>query len=214
MKKLTALPIAIPVFVALSALCASAQTTNICVGTPPVEHARTAGGVPSAPLTVEGDSHVVIMEYEASFGPHAVNFQPDVTLCLQSPDMQSPGGGYDSADPAVIAQHVGWLRQMGVDAVTADLTNNVSCIFDGDNPAILKVACPARQFRAQQLHIRDNTSNLYPAWSALETPLKIIPMLGGFDQYAVTPDTSDSKHRTALEKEADYSDASWPDFPP
>ena len=193
--------------------CALAQTSNVCAAKPPAGHAPTAGGVSSVPLTVAADSHVVVMEYEAWFGPNAVNFQPDVTLCLQSSDMQGQGGGYDSADPAVIAQHVGWLEQMGVDAVTADLTNNVSCIFDGDNPAILKAACPDPQFRAQQLNIRDNTGHLYPAWAALKTPLKIIPMLGAFDRYAVTPDPSDSRHRSALEKEADYFGGLMARFP-
>jgi len=191
-------------FVLLGAGSAHAQTTNICAAKPPAAHAPTAGGLPAAPLRVDGNSHIVVMEYEAWFGPDAVNFQPDVTLCMQSPDMKSAGGGYDSADPAVIAQHVAWLHQMGVDAVTADLTNNVSCIFDGDNADIIKHTCPDPQFRASQLNIRNNTGNLYPAWSALKTPVKIIPMLGGFDQYAVTQDASDSRHRTALQKEAEY----------
>jgi hypothetical protein len=43
---------------------------------------------------------------------------------LQSPDMQAVGGGYDSADPHVIAQHLRWMQYMGIDAVTIDLTNN------------------------------------------------------------------------------------------
>ena len=204
MKRSLALPLVVALLLATSALSATAQTTNICSQTSPAGQAPTAGGSASVPLNVDSDSHVVIMEYEAWFGPHAVNFQPDVTLCLQSRDMRPVGGGYDSADPTVIAQHVGWLRQMGIDAVTADQTNNVSCIFDGDNPAIIRSVCPNPQFRAQQLNIRDNTSHLYAAWSALETPLKLIPMLGGFDPCALTPDGSDSQRRTALEKEAEY----------
>ena len=204
MVKSFAFLLAVALAFATPALAIPARTINICHEAPPAEQAPTAGGVSAAPLTVSGDSHVVVMEYEAWFGPRAVNFQPDVTLCLQSPDMQPVGGGYDSADPMVIARHVQWLRQMGVDAVTADLTNNVSCIFDADNPAIIERVCADPRFRAQQQNIRDNTGHLYPAWSALETPVKIIPMLGGFDPYAVTPDTSDSRHRTALQKEVEY----------
>jgi hypothetical protein len=195
------------------ALDAPPETINICSATPLSSRAPTAGGIATAPLIVDDTSHVVVMEYEAWFGPKAVNFQPDVTLCLRSRDMKPVGGGYDSADPTVIAQHVKWLSRMGVDAVTADLTNNVSCIFDGDNPAIIKSACPDPQFRAQQLSIRDNTGNLYPAWTALKTPLKIIPMLGGFDQYAVTQDRRDTRHRTALEKEAEYFGRLMAEYP-
>jgi hypothetical protein len=204
MTRRPALALIVALCTAAGANVALAQTSNICAETPPAASAPTAGGVPSIPLTVDDDSHVVVMEYEAWFGPHAVNFQPQVTPCLQSRDMATVGGGYDSADPIVVTQHVMWLRQMGVDAVTVDLTNNVSCIFDGDNAAIIKAVCPDAEFRAQQLSIRDNTSHLYPAWSALGTPLKIIPLLGGFDGFAVTPDKDDPHHRTSLEKEAAY----------
>ena len=36
------------------------------------------------------------------------------------------------------------------------------------------------------------------------TRLKIIPLLGGFDPYALTPDMHDSRHRSSLQKEADW----------
>jgi hypothetical protein len=49
---------------------------------------------------------------------------------LQSADMQSVGGGYDSANPAVIRRQVAQFEPLGVDAVISDLTNNVSCIFE------------------------------------------------------------------------------------
>src|SRR5580700_6567930 len=79
------------------------------------------------------NSHIVVMEYEAWFGPHAVTFQSSSAMpLLQSADMQSVGGGCDSADPAVIKQHVAWMEYMGIDAVTIDLTNNVSCIFNSE----------------------------------------------------------------------------------
>jgi hypothetical protein len=49
---------------------------------------------------VDDLSHVLVMEYEAWFGPHAVTFQSSSALpLLKSTDMQAVGGGYDSADP-------------------------------------------------------------------------------------------------------------------
>ena len=71
------------------------------------------------------------MEYENWFGPQARNFQtaPAIPL-LQSADMLSLGGGYDSADPAVIQTHIEWFQYMGVDAALIKVTNNVSCIFN------------------------------------------------------------------------------------
>ena len=49
---------------------------------------------------------MVVMEYEAWFGPNAVTFQTSVAKpLLQSTNMQAIGGGYDSADPKVIRQH-------------------------------------------------------------------------------------------------------------
>lgn len=188
----------------LPAGAAAAAVTNVCPETPPTARAPSAGGSAAAPLMVTGTSHIVIMEYEAWFGPAAttgINPQPQVTTCLESADMAATGGGYDSADPAVIARHAAWLEQMGMDAVTLDLTNNVSCIYDGDDPAIIAKACPDAAFRAQNRAIRANDIGLYAAWSRLGTPLKIVPLLGGFDPWAVTPDPSDAHRRTALEKE-------------
>ena len=93
----------------------------------------SSSAVPDAPLVVDQNSQIVVMEYEAWFGPNAVTFQGTAGLpVLQSADMQSVGGGYDSADPAVIQQHVAWLEYMGVDAAISEVTNNVSCIFNSD----------------------------------------------------------------------------------
>lgn len=89
-------------------------------------HAAPAG----VPLQVNSNSRVAVLEYEAWFGPRAVTFQnAEAMPILQSSDMVPVGGGYDSADPNVIAQHVQWMEYMGIDAVTIDLTNNVGCIF-------------------------------------------------------------------------------------
>jgi len=192
----------------------AAGLTNVCTQRAPTDSAPSAGGLPWAPLVVGSTSRIVVMEYEAWFGPRTgVYPQAGLTTCLQSTDMQAGGGGYDSSTSPVIAQHVAWLEQMGVDAATVDLTNNVSCIYDGDNPAIVRQLCPNPGFRAQNLRIRDNDVQLYPAWIHLRTRLKIIPLLGGFDRYALTADKDDAAHRTALEKEADDFGAQIAMFP-
>ncbi|HUO17529.1 MAG TPA: hypothetical protein VMX38_21280 [Verrucomicrobiae bacterium] len=66
----------------------------------------------SAPLVVNQDSQVVVMEYENWFGPKARNFQTTPAMpMLQSPDMQVVGGGYDSADPAVWGNDLSIVQQ-------------------------------------------------------------------------------------------------------
>jgi hypothetical protein len=86
-----------------------------------------------APLVVDENSHLVVMEYEAWFGPNAVTFQGTAAMpLLQSADMVPVGGGYDSSDPVVIARHVAWLEEMGLDAAMIETTNNVSCIFNSE----------------------------------------------------------------------------------
>jgi hypothetical protein len=122
---------------------------------------------------------LVVLEYEAWFGPHAVTFQEAEAMpILQSKDMQSVGGGYDSIDPHVIAQHLKWMEYMGVDAASIDLTNNVGCIFSSGPPSSDFCNPVNRQFRNMNRVIRDNTGNLYPAWSKLGSPVKLIPLLG------------------------------------
>src|ERR1700691_947343 len=136
----------------------------------------------TGPLIVDGSSRVAVMEYEAWFGPKAVNFQGSSAMpLLQSGDMQPVGGGYDSADPVVIKQHVEWLEYLGVDAGIIDLTNNVSCIFKSEWFVKKYVPNCTPSFRAYNQNIRDNTGNLYPAWTGLGTRLKLIPLLGGVD---------------------------------
>src|SRR5580658_5475691 len=158
--------------------------------------AATASAEPSPaplihPLIVGQNSRIVVIEYEAWFGPKAVTFQGSAAMpFLQSADMQPVGGGYDSADPAVIQQHVAWMEYMGVDAATIDLTNNVSCIFDSEwfVKKYLKNfnGCPT--WRSAYQNIRNNTGNLYPAWSSLGTPLKLIPLIGAIDQNVLFQD--------------------------
>jgi hypothetical protein len=161
-----------------------------------------AASTPSGPLIVDANSHLVVMEYEAWFGPNAVTFQGTAAKpLLQSADMQPVGGGYDSADPHVIRQHVAWMEYMGIDATINDLTNNVSCIFN--TPWFAKKYLPycTSAFRSSMQTIRDNTGNLYPAWTKLGTNLKLIPILGGSDETELYKDLDG---KTAFEKEVDY----------
>jgi hypothetical protein len=159
---------------------------------------------PNHPLVVREDSHVVVMEYEAWFGPNAVTFQTSVAQpFLQSEDMESVGGGYDSADPKVIKRHVEQLESMSVDAALVDLTNNVSCIFDSEwfVEKYLQNSNGCPTLRSDYRNIRDNTGNLYPAWAGLGTRLKLIPLLGGIDQDVLY---KDQDGKTAFEKEIEY----------
>ena len=137
------------------------------------------------------------MEYEAWFGPKAATFQgfPAMPL-LQSADIQPVGGGYDSADPAVIQQHVEWM-----DAAISEVTNNVSCIFNSEWFVNKYVRNCTPSFRRYNQNIRDNTGNLYPAWTALGTRLKLIPLLGGIDGNVLI---KDQDGKTAFEKEVEY----------
>jgi hypothetical protein len=178
----------------LGAGCASSASPPFVAKAPP-----GVGGSAGGPLVVDGASHVVIMEYEAWFGPKAVGFPPRGTSprpLLQSADMQALGGGYDSADPAVIQNHVALLASLGVDAAIVELTNNVSCIFDSGpdalNPQLLNPCGQSdagfnRQFQTQNRQIRDNDANIYAAWSALGTSLKIVPLLACQDNGCLTP---------------------------
>jgi hypothetical protein len=166
--------------------------------------ASAASSLPpaAAPLIADGSSHVVVMEYEAWFGPNAVTFQTAAAKpWLRSADMQNVGGGYDSADPAVIKQHVEWMEQVGADAAISDLTNNVSCIFNSPWFIEKYLSYCTPEFRLQNQTIRDNTGNLFPAWTKLGTRLKLIPLLGGGAEDVLYWDIDG---KTSLEKEIDF----------
>jgi len=170
---------------------------------------RGTGG----PLVVNETSHVVVIEYEAWFGPNAVTLQgTSAKPLLLSQDMQAAGGGYDSADPAVIKTHVAWLEQMGIDAAIGEITNNVSCIFNSEwfVRKYLQNVTGCRMHRRQYQAMRDNTGNLYSAWSKLGTRLKLIPLLGAIDQNVLFTDIDG---KTAFEKEVDYFRSLMQAFP-
>jgi hypothetical protein len=167
-----------------------------------------------SPLIVNQDSRIVVMEYEAWFGPNAMNFSPGTAMpLLHSPDMAPYGGGYDSADPAVIRQHVAWLEELGTDAIILDLTNDISCTFNSEwfvqqylenTPGNCPVNRPFFQ------GIRDNTGNIYPAWQKLDMQIKIIPQVGGIDQDVLYKDLDG---KTAFEKEIEYFGAWMRKYP-
>jgi hypothetical protein len=173
--------------------------------------ASASSSTPAGPLIVDSNSHIVVMEYEAWFGPRAVTFQGTAAKpLLQSADMQSVGGGYDSADPAIIKQHVEWMEDLGVDAAISEVTNNVSCIFNSEWFAKKYLPYCSPAFRANNQQIRDNTGNLYPAWTKLGTPLKLIPLLGGIDDNVLFPDIDGEN---ALEKEIKFFGSLLEQFP-
>ena len=163
---------------------------------------QTEPSLPTGPLIVDRNSHLVVMEYENWFGPNAVTFQGTAAMpLLQSADMQSVGGGYDSADPNVIQTHLEWFEYMGIDAALIEVTNNVSCIFNSEWFIRKYVSNCTPSFRSYNRTIRDNTGNTYPAWTALGTRLKLIPLLGGIDEDVLYPDIDGT---TSLEKEINY----------
>lgn len=193
----------------LRSLILALGLTVACSDTAPSPRTRPGG----TPLVVTATSHVVVMEYEAWFGPNAVTFQGTAAApMLQSTDMRAVGGGYDSADPKVIAQHVSWLERIGVDAALIEVTNDVSCIFDSEWFVQRYLqnfnSCPA--LRPDYQAIRDNTGNLYGAWSALGTKLALIPMVGAIDQNVFV---ADSDGKTAFEKEIEYFGALMTKYP-
>ena len=187
------------------------NTVSLALTTVFLSSLAAASSAPTGPLIVDSNSHVVVMEYEAWFGPDAVTFQGTAAKpLLQSKDMQPVGGGYDSADPAVIQQHVAWMEDLGIDASISDLTNNVSCIFDSEWFVEKYVPNCTPSFRAYNQTIRDNTGNLYPAWTNLGTHLKLIPLLGGIDENVLFKDLDG---KTAFEKEIDYFGSLMQQYP-
>ena len=177
----------------------------------PVAGAQDVTSLPVGPLLVDENSHLVVMEYEDWFGPNAVTFQGDAAMpFLQSADMQAVGGGYDSADPKVIKTHLEWFEGLGLDAALIEVTNNVSCIFNSEWFDRKYVPSCTPGFRSYNRTILDNTGNNYPAWTALGTRLKLIPLLGGIDQNVLYKDRDG---KTAFEKEIDYFGALMSKYP-
>jgi hypothetical protein len=153
------------------------------------------------PMIMNSDSRVVMMEYTPWFGPDISRFEDgDAIPVLNSNSMKKVGRvGYDSADPIVIAQHVKWMEEMGVDALSVDVTNNTTCIYAINYAAMDPHCSPG--FRAGNQRIRDNLANLYPVFAALGTKLKIVPWLSAQGTAIMDPD---SDGITPFEKQIVY----------
>ena len=185
--------------------------TAILVGMASLAASQTPKSLVDGPLIVNQTSHLVVMEYENWFGPNAATFQGTAAMpFLQSADMQAVGGGYDSADPAVIRQHVAWFEYLGIDAALIEVTNNVSCIFNSEWFIKKYLSNCTPSFRASNQIIRNKTGNTYPTFTALGTRLKLIPLLGGIDENVLYQDLDG---KTALEKEIEYFGALMSEYP-
>lgn len=139
-------------------------------------------------LNVLSDNHLVVMEYEAWFGPKAVQFEGSAAVpTLSSASMKAVGRvGYDSADPAVIKQHVAWMRQIGVDAIVLDESNAVSCAYAQDIGAFCGTGGAA--FHEHLQAISSNNAAIYDYYRDNKVPLKIIPLLDGQDEKGLVAD--------------------------
>lgn len=87
------------------------------------------GFIPQSTGDSEGSQRtMVIMAYEAWFGPRAAQFSNRIRPQLNSPGMRN-GIGYDSRDERIIEQHFRWLMEMGIDAILLDHSNAIACTF-------------------------------------------------------------------------------------
>jgi hypothetical protein len=150
------------------------------------------------------------MEYSAYYGPKAWNTSGcEVYPTLTSSDMP-PGEGYDSADRAVIAQHVEWLEELGIDAITVDVSNDAPCAFDAGPPNW----CLSNPTEVENVQaIKSNVAVLYATMSAAPvapTPIKIIPFLDGQNLFLLEPD---SALVSALEHELEYFNGLMTEYP-
>ncbi len=131
----------------------------------------------SQSLNVNENSRLIVMEYEGWFGPGAQHVSSLYNPLLSSSSMTNSNGqntGYDSTDPAIIRQHIYWLEEMGVDAVTLDTSNGVSCAFGSDLSN-----CGSQAGKDQVVNIANNVSTIYSLYNNSKTRLKIVPLLGG-----------------------------------
>jgi hypothetical protein len=160
------------------------------------------------------------MEYESLYGPAAVN---DVGCAvyptLVSEDMVDAGfvpPGDDSAGPTVIRQHLAWLDELGVDAITVDLTNDAPCTYDAEDAGAasysnLDPTCTAAAQAGFQA-IKDNAVHLYAGLSNASPPtrIKLIPML---DAQSANLLWKDATGNTALEHQVELYRALLAEYP-
>jgi len=96
------------------------------------------------------------------------------------------------------------------DAVMADLSNNVGCIFSTGPPSLRYCVAASQAFRANNRAILANDANLYPAWTALRTNLKLIPLLGCQNLRDVVRDPAG---KSGFQKAIEYFDGLMARYP-
>lgn len=141
------------------------------------------------------------MEYEAWFNPSFnAGYLPNSGYLplLTSTDTTL---GYDSSDTKVLDQHYAWLKELSVDAVTAEITNNGPCVF-GDTSqcasymkryGVATDQGTMGRFTATAVAMNSGTFNLYPAFSQRGAAVKLIPVVDGQDPEMFTPRSSDGQ---------------------
>ena len=124
------------------------------------------------PLVVDESSHIIVMQYEPWFGPKSVNFlKVAATPLLFSSSMRR---GYDSADRAVLRQHIQWIEALGVDAILVDVTNGIACLKKNS-----EINCGQTEgVRAILKNIEILYDELDQLHQAGLSDLKIIPLIG------------------------------------
>lgn len=199
----------------------TALLMSVLVFAGPAYAALKSDPVSSSPLTVVAGAsnadpgttrgNIVVMEFEPWWGPTGINFNyPGVTTkpwtgfpntgllaSTTAPyDMTSLGGGYSSADPAVIREQQKLIQNLGVDALLVDMTNYNGCTF---NASYAQCPGPTEQEKMDQHNIggaalKANVTALYTQLATLaaayKSHLKIIPLLGGQDPSDFALDSS------------------------
>ena len=163
--------------------------------------AASTSALANGPIVVNGDMHLIVMEYEAFYGPGAVFPPAEIgSPTLTTPNMGAVGRlGYDSTDPGVIAQHVAWMNQMQVDVVTVDQTNAAVCTFTSD-PGRFCVGTDQNYY----WNIRAQNVNLYEAYKNTGVTLKIMPLLDSQDKDLFV---ADSDGASIMQKQMAFFDA-------
>ncbi len=179
------------------------------------ENLNRAVGAPSfaqAPLIVDRNSKVIVMEYEAWFTPlHRLGAIPHhYEPALTTADLAAKGQpGYDSRDPLIIKQHIAWLTALGVNAIIAEQTNGGPCDSNYGNVSIcttflkrMKSPLSAQTvYSATITGVNQATFNLYKEFASSGSAIKIIPLLDGQDREMYIRDETDD--RSAFDKQVE-----------
>lgn len=137
----------------------------------------------NSPLVVGTNDNIVVMQFEAWFGPQAVSFEIDPSNVQGVPTVipwynsNNMSIGYDSADPNIIEQQIELIEAAGVNAIAIDLSNGIACTF-GDGTKY----CGSQQSKDSFNAIKNNVAAVFKKVHemslAKETAIKIIPLIG------------------------------------